>query len=87
MRVHAHLLDVSRSVDHVDQEVADRPVVGADRHQRPAAVGIRREILDRTRVVVGDELHPERPERLARGPLDLDQRGEFSRRAGRILTP
>ena len=74
--VDADLLDVGCPVEEVEEQVGDGPVVGADRDERPAAGGIGCELLDRAGVVVGHEVHVERPEHLAGGLLDLDEYGQ-----------
>ena len=74
--VDAHLLDVGGAVDEVEEEVAHRRVVGVDRDEGPAAVGVRGQLLDRARVVVGEQVHVELQECLPCGALDLDQQGE-----------
>jgi hypothetical protein len=44
--MHAHLLDVGGAVDEVDQEVADRLVVGVDRDECSATVRVWGQFLD-----------------------------------------
>src|SRR5262249_39619339 len=60
----------------VDEQVADRPVVRVDRHEGPAVIGVRQQLLDRARIVVRQEVGIELPEKVAGGALDLDQCGE-----------
>src|SRR5262249_1504623 len=54
----------------------DRPVVGVDRDEGAAAVGVGPQLGDRAGVVVGEQVRVELQERRAGGALDLDQRGE-----------
>jgi hypothetical protein len=75
----ADLFDVAGTVDDVEQQVSDRSSTGSRGHERAAARCVRRELVDRPRLVVGDRVHPERSEELSRGELDLDQHGELLR--------
>ena len=44
--MHADLLDVGRRVDDIQQKVANRSLLGVDRHKSAAALGIARQLLD-----------------------------------------
>jgi hypothetical protein len=77
--VDADLLDVRGPVDDIEQEIAERPIPGVDRDKCPAVLAVRRKLLDRTGIVVGDGVHAEGTERLARSAFDLDEQRKLVR--------
>jgi hypothetical protein len=77
IREHAHLLDVGRSVDLIDKDVADWRISLVNSHPDPLRVGVGEECFDRRRLVVGDMIQPEVPKAFARRPLDFPKDGEL----------
>ena len=53
------LLDVGSCVDDLDYQIRDRPIVGVDRDKSPPCLGVRCQLLDGARIVVGHQIHAE----------------------------
>ncbi len=85
-RDNAHLLDVRRVIDHLDNDEADR--AGAGAHGDPCPAGGRAGLEQRGRsgLVIGNGVEADLPEALGRSGLHLAQDRGISPTAGRILT-
>ncbi len=77
VRMHRHLLDVEVAVDHVGEQVSDRPVGPIDGDPDPSGALVADQLVQCERLVLGDLRHAHVTEALARSPLDVLEGGQF----------